>query len=508
MRSYVRLGVLLFLFSAGCFGTDVFVTTAQGQTFTISGKITQPPSPSGTPIADVSVVLTVNGSTQSMTQTDGSGNFSFSGVAAGSNFLVTPTKPNFEFNPVSQSGTNIQGDKSLFFTGAIVNSNSFQFSAAATSVSEGTPDLTVTVIRSGDASAQASVDYTTGDNAGSNACSVINGNASSRCDYITSLGTLTFAANETSKNISIPIIDDVYAEGNEDFTIILSNGIGATVGTTAAETLTINDNDTVNGTTNPIDGSTFFVRQHYLDFLSREPDTDGLAFWINGIESCGSNTQCRELKRVNASAAFFLSIEFQETGYLVYRVHKTGLGNLAGKPVPVRFLPFLGDTQQIGQGVRVGIGNWQAQLESNKQAYALAFVQRPAFLSAFPESMTADQIVTKMDQNAGGVLSAQEKSNLVAVLGATPADTVKRASVLRSVAEDADLKAAETSKAFVLMQYFGYMRRNPDDAPDSNFSGYDFWLSKLNSFGGNFVNAEMVKAFIQSDEYRHRFALQ
>jgi hypothetical protein len=80
-----------------------------------------------------------------------------------------------------------------------------------------------------------------------------------------------------------------------------------------------------------------------------------------------------------------------------------------------------------------------------------------------------------------------------------------RAQVLRSVAEDADLARNEFNKAFVLMQYFGYLRRNPNDAPDTSFVGYDFWLNKLNQFNGNFVAAEMVKAFISSGEYRQRF---
>jgi hypothetical protein len=274
--------------------------------------------------------------------------------------------------------------------------------------------------------------------------------------------------------------------------------------------LTITDNETVNGNSNPIDQAGFFVRQHYVDFLNREPDADGLAFWTNQITQCGSDTACTELKRINVSGAFFLAIEFQETGYLVYRMYKSGFGNLttpAGAPVPVRFAEFLRDTQQLGQGVQVGIGNWQAQLEANKQAFALAFVQRPEFLTAFPNSLTADQFVTQLNNNAGGVLSAAEKSNLISVLGATPADLNKRASVLRSVAEDQDLKDAEKNKAFVLMQYFGYLRRNPNDPPQPglDFSGYNFWLGKLNQFNGNFVGAEMVKAFIISAEYRQRF---
>jgi hypothetical protein len=65
---------------------------------------------------------------------------------------------------------------------------------------------------------------------------------------------------------------------------------------------------------------------------------------------------------------------------------------------------------------------------------------------------------------------------------------------------------AEFNRAFVLMQYFGYLRRNPTDLPDSSFTGYDFWLGKLNQFNGNFIQAEMVKAFLNSDEYRQRFA--
>jgi len=352
---------------------------------------------------------------------------------------------------------------------------------------------------------QATVDYSTSDTAGTSLCSTVNGAASSRCDYLTTLGTLTFAPGETSKNISIPIINDVFAEGNETFSITLSNASGATLGATETETVTINDNDSSTGTANPIDDATFFVRQHYLDFLNREPDTNGLNFWVNEITSCGSNTQCRDIKRINVSAAFFLSIEFQETGYLVYRISKTAFGNLTGKPVPVRFLSFLKDTQRIGQGVQVGVGNWQAQLEANKQAYTLAIVQTPEFEAAFASSMTAQQFVDKLNQNAGDVLSASENANLVAVLGATPADLNKRSQVLRAVAEDQTMKDAEFNRAFVLMQYFGYMRRNPDDTPDTDFSGYNFWLTKMNSFNGNYINAEMVKAFITSDEYRKRF---
>jgi hypothetical protein len=102
-------------------------------------------------------------------------------------------------------------------------------------------------------------------------------------------------------------------------------------------------------------------------------------------------------------------------------------------------------------------------------------------------------------------MTQAEKDNLIAILGATPSDVSKRAQVLRQMAENQTLHDAEFNKAFVLMQYFGYLRRNPNDAPDTDFGGFNFWLGKLNQFNGNFIQAEMVKAFITSLEYRQRF---
>jgi len=78
----------------------------------------------------------------------------------------------------------------------------------------------------------------------------------------------------------------------------------------------------------------FYVRQQYTDFLNREADASGLAFWKNEIDSCGTNTACSDVRKINVSAAFFLSIEFQQTGYLLYRFYKASYGNLPGAPVP------------------------------------------------------------------------------------------------------------------------------------------------------------------------------
>jgi hypothetical protein len=378
-----------------------------------------------------------------------------------------------------------------------------QFSAPNYNVNEGAGSVTVTVTRTGSLSDGASVHYATSD-----------GTASERSDYIAAYGTLRFAPGDSTKSFKVLVIDDARAvEGNESLNVTLSDPEGAVLGGTSSATVTIQDNDGTISSANPIDDPQFFVREHYYDFLNREPDSSGFQFWTNNITSCGADANCVAVKRVNVSAAFFLSIEFQETGYLVERTYKTAFGDTTSPNVPgtvpiIRLKEFLADTQEIGQGVVVGQGNWQQQLEDNKNAFALEFVQRPRFTAAFPSSLTADQFVSRLNANAGGVLTDADKSQLVDVFGgpsATSADASKRAQVLRAVAENAGLRQAEFDRAFVLMQYFGYLKRNPDDAPDSDFRGWKFWLDKLNQFNGNFVQAEMVKAFISSDEYRLRF---
>ena len=383
-----------------------------------------------------------------------------------------------------------------------------QFSAATTVAAESSGSVLLTVTRSGNTTGMAAVSFATSDTAGANNCNVVGSVASQRCDYETTTGVLNFAPGETSKTFSVFLVDDSYAENSESFTVTLSNpsGSGVALGSPATATVTITDVD-VNGA-NPIDQSGFFVRQHYIDFLNREPDPAGFAFWTDQINSCGADTQCIEIRRINVSAAFFLSIEFQETGYLVYRMYKVAF-NPPGIPVPVRYAEFLADTQQIGKGVIVNVGDWQTQLENNKLAFAEDFVLRLRFVQDHPTSNTPAQFVDSLYANAGVTPSSAERATAIGEFGGAPtsADTGARARVLRQIAENSTLKQQELNKAFVLMQYFGYLRRNPFDPPEAtlDFQGYNFWLNKLNQFNGNFVNAEMVKAFIVSGEYRQRF---
>jgi len=421
-------------------------------------------------------------------------------------------------NPVNASIGKPQG------TGTILNDDPqvavFRLSSAGYSVNENANFITITVTRSGNISIPVTVDYLTeptGTPAA--ACSYYSGTASPACDYTTAIGTLKFAAGDTSKTFDVLLSQDLYPEGAETFDVVLTGLTGnATFGAPKRATVTI-FNVANQGPTNPIDDVQYFVRQHYHDFLNREPDPAGLAFWMNQINSCGNNAQCIEARRIDVSASFFLSIEFQQSGYLVERFYKTAYGDvpkistfgsihLVMVPV-IRFNEVVKDTQRLQQGVMVLQPGWEQALENNKQFYALEFVQTQRFIDAYPAPLTPAEFVDRLDFFAGNVLSPGERTAAINLFGgaANSSNNIARAQALRQIADDADLVSREFNRAFVLAEYFGYLRRNPNDDPEPmlDYTGYDFWLTKLNQFNGNYDNAEMVKAFLSSGEYRQRF---
>jgi Calx-beta domain len=372
--------------------------------------------------------------------------------------------------------------------------------------SAGTGTVSVTVSRTGNLSAAASVDYQT-----------VDGTATQKKNYTIAFGTLKFVAGEASKTITVLLTNEDIVEGNQSFYLVLLNPKGMTLGDPSSMRMTIIDKDTSPPTSNPIDQTRLFVQQHYYDFLSRYPDSGGWDFWTNNISNCTPQPSCLDPQRISTSASFFLSIEFQQTGYLVERMYKTAFGDATGSStfpsahqlsVPiVRFNEFMADTQQIGQGLVVGQTGWETILENNKQNFSSQFVQRSRFTAVFPTTMTPTQFVDKLFLNAGVSPSVTDRTAAINEFGTatTTTDAAARGRALRRVAENATLNTQEFNRAFVLMQYFGYLRRDPNGGQDTDYSGYDFWLSKLNQFNGNFIDAEMVKAFLTSIEYRQRF---
>jgi len=345
-----------------------------------------------------------------------------------------------------------------------------QFSAATYSASEGAGSVLITVTRSGDTTNPASADYKT-----------TNGTASARTDYMTAIKTISFAAGETSKTFRIFLVDDLYVEGDETINVSLSNpSAGTALGNPSAAVVTVNDNDLAAPSTNPLDTAQFFVRQHYLDFLNREADSAGQAYWSGTITPCGIDRACLTTNHTTVSAAFFIESEFQETGYYVYRLYKASLGRAP------QFSEFVADRSRV-------VAN--SNLEASKLALAVDFVTRPAFLAIYPDGMAASLYVDGLNAKTGNSLTPTERDALVSGLVAGSMD---RAGVLKTVAENALFRQREYNAAFVSMQYFGYLRRNPDQG------GYDFWLGVLNSQPNNFRG--MVCSFVTSAEYQLRFS--
>lgn len=368
--------------------------------------------------------------------------------------------------------------------------DTFQFSMSNVNITEDCTVANVTVSRLNPTAGTATVDYATNDVS-----------ATQRSDYEIALGTLTFGPGETSKTIPILINEDGFVEGNETLSVLLTNPSGAISG--GLSTVTIVDDDLVPGA-NPLDNASNFVCQQYHDFLNREPDAPGLTFWTTEIMSCGADAACIAMKRQNVSAAFFLSGEFQETGGNVIRTQRVAFGRKSNDPV-TRYVyqSFMHDAQQVGRGVVIGAPGADALLEANKQAYATQIVTSAAFIISFPLIQTGPQYVAALFTSAGVVPTGAETTAALTAFGA--GGTAGRVAALRSVADANSVRQAELNGAFVLLEYYGYLRRNPTDPPDGNDSGYQFWLGKLNMAGGNFINADMVQSFLVSGEYRARF---
>jgi hypothetical protein len=240
-------------------------------------------------------------------------------------------------------------------------------------------------------------------------------------------------------------------------------------------------------TANPLDTTEFFIRQHYLDFLGREPDLGGLNYWSGELDKCKVDEACVRQRRISISAAFLVESEFQETGSFVYRLYKGALGRR------LAFSEFSTDRQQV-----VAVDN----LDAKKAAFADAFVRRQEFMQKYGNATNAesfvDALIQTVRQSSGANLSNQRNA-LLAKYNSGANINEARSLAVREAIEDASFKQAEYNKSFVLMQYFGYLQRNPDEG------GYQFWLNVLdNKEPHNYTG--MICSFLTSAEYQKRFS--
>jgi subtilisin family serine protease len=271
---------------------------------------------------------------------------------------------------------------------------------------------------------------------------------------------------------------------------------------------------------NVIDQAREFVRWQYKDFLGREPDGPGWDHWTGEITVCTTpagpfpgetEAQCIERKRANTSAAFFLSPEHANTSYFVLRVYRGSLGRMPhfGGDSSGRS-EFTRDRATVSAGIVVNDALAPGVINANKQAFVNEFVTRFEFRQIY-QGLNNTQYVDKLFQTTGVTPTAGERQALIDGLNGA---TETRASVLLKVVDGTTTIADghlvfntnygkafydnQFNAAFVQMEYFGYLLRDPDEG------GFNFWLGKLNQFG-NWVDAQMVLAFIKSPEYRSRF---
>ncbi len=376
--------------------------------------------------------------------------------------------------------------------------NTLQLSAASYQVTEsgnGTGRATITVTRTGDVSGSSSVDYATVDDPAAVRCDDQTNNhgiAYARCDYATSIDTLTFAPGETQQTFTIPLIDDAHVEGPETITLRLLNPASAELGAQTSATLTITDNDTNANAPNPIFNTPFFVRQHYLDFLSREPEAGEP--WSNILNNCSDVNNNPNCDRITVSAAFFNSPEFRLKGYFVFLFYKVAFGRL---PVYTEIIPDL----------RAVTGQTPAEVFAKRAAFSDTFAGRFEFRNVYDAlSNTAyvDTLLGRYNLTSittpdpadpdGSTFVTLTRADLINRLNA---QAMTRAQVLRALVQSREVDAVEFNGAFVAMQYYGYLRRTPEQ------SGYQAWLNYLNTHPTDFRT--MVNGFMNSQEYRLRF---
>jgi uncharacterized protein (TIGR03118 family) len=367
--------------------------------------------------------------------------------------------------------------------------SSLQLSASSYNAGEADGRATITVTRTGGAASSSRIDYVTTDLAGLDNCNVNTGNASARCDYTAVGGTLSFLPGETTKTFTVPIIDDVYVEGLEVLTVTLSNVSGAVLGAQTSATLTINDNDIAPGAANPIDQRPFLVRQFYLDMLNREPDPAGLAAWLNRLNTCPlpgeTLVNCDEIE---VASAFFRSPEFFDRAYFIYKFYEAALGR---QP---QYDEYQRDLRRLTGFLTA------EELEQRKREFAEEFVNRAEFRALYDSFGSGQPFVDAVLATAGtarpGVGAAVvTTSNRQSVINRLGANQITRGQGLRELMEAPEISQRFFNKAFVVIGYFSFLRRNPDAA-------YLHWINVLNTTGDY---RAMIRGFLLSPEYRSRF---
>lgn len=257
-----------------------------------------------------------------------------------------------------------------------------------------------------------------------------------------------------------------------------------------------------------IDDSDFFIQQQYIDFLRRFPEPAGMNFYLNILNGCHpSDIECSKFTRGALSANFFRSPEFQRKGSYVMYLYMVSIGQRPATVAEVtnpakvdrpHYAEFMADLGSIS------VPNDDPVLtEQKKVQLTNAWMQR-AEIKAKYDGLSNAAFVQKLLDTAGVTVSNQ--TQLVNDLN-TGAKT--RAQVLRSIAESPQVDDKFYKQAFVTMEYFGYLRRDPESCfghPNPSQCGFIFHNERFKlTADKDFLENTIVRGFIESPEYRNRF---
>jgi uncharacterized delta-60 repeat protein len=408
----------------------------------------------GNNINGVTMTLTGDGGFGTKTLVTGSGylhegEYNFYILTRGRNYTVTPSKPGYSFTPATQNFANLTADQEANFIGTTAPTAAPAVISGSITARNGTPLSGVVMYLSGSQSRKTITDadgHYHFDNVEANGF------------YTVTPSRVNYSFNPFNRSFSVA--------GNKTDAVFAATSMG--------------DN------ANPLDTPEYFVRQQYVDVLGREPDEAGFNYWSDQILACGDDVQCLNGRRRDVAAAFFIEREFQASGSFIYDLYAGALGR---RPL---FAEYSADRQQVVGG---------ATLEAEKSLFAQSFVQRAEFMAKYQNALTPESFVDAVIQgvrSSGADLSG-ERANLINSYNSGGGMVAGRAAVLRAIGDNAAFKQSQYNAAFVLTEYFGYLRRDPDQG------GFDFWLNVLNNREpGNFRG--MVCSFITSTEYQRRFS--
>jgi hypothetical protein len=303
-----------------------------------------------------------------------------------------------------------------------------------------------------------------------------------------------------TKVITVSLIDDAHVEGPETLQLRLFDTGGSTLGAQSTITITITDNDTAGGG-NPVLTTPFFVRQQYLDFLSREPEAgEPWSAVLNrcpdvfNLDAASPSASC---DRIIVSQSFFGSPEFRLKGFFVFNFYRAAFNR---RPEYSEIIPDM----------RLVTGVTPSDTFARRAAFPAAFMARAEFKALYDSLSNTAFVNTLLDRYALQAITTPDPANpegtakvtltradLITRLGATGTQALTRGQVLRALVESDEVATREFNGAFVAMQYYGYLRRTPEE------DGYQAWLRVINRDPNNI--RIMVNGFMNSIEYRLRF---